>query len=221
MQSYQIHSLKSAIKNKTDAILRLSWNLIGDSDNKVNFLHDLLLTNRQVANLCAAFENNLSTDIKLSKNQIFKMIQSGGFLGRLLRPLIKSGLQLIRNMIKLFTKIVLIPLWLTAAASAADAGIHKKLLGSGRPNNTILIISNDEIKDIIKTVKSIEDSGLLLKGVSETAQNEAKEQKGAFLSMLLVGLSASLLGIFLAAKGVIAKSVKGKRWGQERLRSSY
>ena len=77
---------------------------------------------------------------------------------------------------------------LTAAASAADAGIHKKILGSG--NMTTLIISNDEIHDIIKIVKSLEDSGLLLKGVSETVQNEAKEQKGGFLSMLLGTLGA-------------------------------
>ena len=70
---------------------------------------------------------------------------------------------------------------LTAAASAADAGIHIKILGS--ENTTTLIISNDEMEDIIKIVKSLEDSGLLLKGVTETVQNEVKEQKGGFLSM--------------------------------------
>ena len=80
-----------------------------------------------------------------------------------------------KNVIKTLAKSVLIPLELTAAASAADAGIHKKILGSG---NTTLIISNNEIEDIIKIVKSLEDSGLLLKGVSETIQNEAKEQRG-------------------------------------------
>ena len=73
-------------------------------------------------------------------------------------------------MIKLLAKSVLIPLGLTAAAAAADAGIHKKILRSG--NTTTLIISNDEIEDIIKIVKSLEDSGLLLKGVTETVQNE-------------------------------------------------
>ena len=118
------------------------------------------------------------------------MIQSGGFLGRLFGPLLKTGLPLIKNVIKSLAKSVLIPLGLTAAASAADAGIHKKILGSG---NTTLIISNDEIHDIIKIVKSLEDSGLLLKGVSETVQNEAKEQKGRFFSMLLGTIGASLL----------------------------
>ena len=88
------------------------------------------------------------------------MIQSGGFLVRLLGPLLKTGLPLIKNVIKPLGKSVLIPLGLTAAA--ADAGIHKKIVGSG--NTTALIISNDEMEDIIKIVKSLEDSGLLLKG---------------------------------------------------------
>ena len=103
--------------------------------------------------------------MKLSKTQISKMIQSGGFLCRLLGPLLKTGSTVIKNVIKPLAKRVLIPLGLTAAASAADAGIHKKILGSG---NTTLIISNNEIEDIIKIVKSLEDSGLLLKGVTET-----------------------------------------------------
>ena len=101
------------------------------------------------------------------------MIQSGGFLGRLLDPLLKTGLPLIKNAIKPLAKSVLIPLGLTAAASAADARIHKKILGSG--NMTTLIISNDKIGDIIKIVKSLEDSGLLLKGATERVQNEEKK----------------------------------------------
>ena len=104
-----------------------------------------------------------------------------------------------KNEIRPLAKTVLIPLGLTAAASAADAGIHEKILGSG---TTTLIISNDEIEDIIKINKSLEDSGLLLKGVSKTNQNEAKEQKGGFLSMLLGKLDASLLGNILAGKGM-------------------
>ena len=104
-----------------------------------------------------------------------------------------------KNVIDPLAKSVLIPLGLTAAASAADAGIHKKILGSG---NTTLIISNNEIEDIIKIVKSLEDSGLLLKGVTETVQNEVKERKGGFLSMLLGTLGASLLGNMLAGKGL-------------------
>ena len=103
-------------------------------------------------------------------------------------------------MIKPLAKSVLIPLGLTAAASAADAGILKKILGSGRPssytshNNTILIISNDEMKDIIRIVKSLEDSGLLMEGVSKIIQNETKEQKVGFYSMLLGTIGAILLG---------------------------
>ena len=98
------------------------------------------------------------------------MIQSGGFLGRLLGSLLKTGLPLIKNVIKPLAKSVLIPLGLTAAA---DAGIYKKILGSGH-NLKTLIISNSEMNDIIKIVKSLEDSDLLLKGVPETVQNEVK-----------------------------------------------
>ena len=138
--------------------------MIGDSNDEINFPHQLLLTNTQVSNLCKAFANNLSANIKLSKTQLSKMIQSGGFLGRLLGPLLKNGLPLISNVIKPLAKNVLIPLGLTATASAADAGIHKKILGSG---NTTLIVSNSDMKDLNKIVKSLEDSGLLLKGVTE------------------------------------------------------
>ena len=110
------------------------------------------------------------------KTQLSKIIQSGGFLSRILSLLLNSGLPLTKNVIKPLTKSVLIPLELTAIASTANAGIHKKILGFGY-NKTTLIISNHEMEDIIKIVKSLEDSGLLLKGVSETVQNEAKEQK--------------------------------------------
>ena len=133
------------------------------------------------------------------------MIQSGGILHRLLGPLLKTGLLLIRNVIEPLAKTVLIPLGLTTAASAADKGIYEKILGSGHNNTRTLIISNDEMKDIIKIVKSL-DSSLLLKGVSETVKNEAKEQKEGFLSMLLGTLGASLLGNILTGRGVIVKS---------------
>ena len=139
------------------------------------------------------------------------MIQSGGFLGKLLGPLLKTGLPLIKDVIKPLAKSVLIPLGLSQATSAADAGIHKKILGSGNhpSHNTVLIISNDEIVDIIKIVKSVEDSGLLLKGNTETVQNQVKEQKGGFLSMLLGTLGASLLGNLLTGKGIY-RADKGK-----------
>ena len=124
LSNSQLNKFKSAIKNETEVVLRLSSNMIGD--NKTNFPHKLSLTNRQVSNLRKAFENHLSADIKQSKTQLSKMIQSGGFLGTLLGPLLKAGLPLMKNVIKPLAKIVLIPLGLTAEASAADAGIHKK-----------------------------------------------------------------------------------------------
>ena len=154
----------------------------------------------------------------MSETQLSKMIQSGGFLGRLLGPLLKTGLPLIKSVIKPLAKSVLIPLGLTAAASVADAGIHKKILGSGHNNNTTLIISNNEMDDILKIVKSLEDSGVLLKGVSETIQHEAREQRGGFLNMLLGTLGASLLGDILS-KGLSGKGVI--RAGEGTIRAGY
>ena len=163
---------------KIMVVIRLSPSMIGDSNNKTNFPHELLLTGRQVSSIRKAFANNSSVDIKFSKTQLSKMIQSGGFLGKLLRPLLKTDLPLIKNVITLLAKSVLIPLGLTTAASAADAGILKKILGSG---NTTLIISNKDMDDLIKIVKSLEHSGLLLKGVTESVQNEVKNKKEDFL----------------------------------------
>ena len=181
LSNSQLNKLKSALKNETGVVLRLLLNIVGDAET--NFPHKLLLTDRQVENLRKALANKSSTDIDLSKTQL-----SGGFFGRILGPLLKIGLP----------KSVLIPLGLAAAASAADSGIHKKILGPGKrssnPKTTALIMSNDEMKDIIEIAKCLEDSGLLLIGVSETIENEAKEQKGGFLSMLLGTVGASLLG---------------------------
>ena len=90
-------------------------------------------------------------------------------------PLLKTGLTLIGHVLKPLAKIILIPLGLTAVSSTTDAAIHKKMFGSGV---TTLIISNEEMNDIMKIVKSLEESGLLIKGVGERMKNEAKEQKG-------------------------------------------
>ena len=122
----QVNKLKSAIKNETEVILSLSSNMIANSDDETNFPHRLLLTNRKVANLHKTFANNSSTDIKSSKPRLSKMVQLGGLLGRLLGSLLKTGLPLTKNVIKPLAKRVLIPLGLTAAASAADTRIHKK-----------------------------------------------------------------------------------------------
>ena len=110
LTNLQLNKLKSAIKNETGVILRLSANMVGNSDNQSNFPNKLLLTNRQVANLRKAFANHTSTDIKLSKAQLSK-VQKGGFL-RFLAPLLKSGLPLLKSIIKPFGM-----LGLTAAAS--------------------------------------------------------------------------------------------------------
>ena len=120
----QLNKLKTAVKNNEGTTFRISAKMF----NSDNLPHELLLTRRQKTKLRNAIENNMSTDIKLSKAQISKIIQSGGFLGKLLGPLLKTGLPLIKNVIKLLAKNVLIPLGLTAAASAADAGIQKKYL---------------------------------------------------------------------------------------------
>ena len=133
-------------------------------------------------------------------------MQKGGFL-RFLAPLLKSGLPLLKSVIKPFGM-----LGLTAAASATDAAINKKILGSG--NHTILTISNDDMQDLLKIVKSLEGSGLLLDGITETVKNEVKEQKGGFLSILLGSLGASLLGNMLAGRGVI-------RAGEGTIRAGY
>ena len=173
--------------------------MVGNSNDNTNFAHELLLTNRQVTNIRKAFANHTSIDIKLSKTHLSKMIQSGGFLGNLLGqlagPLMKVAMPLAKN--------VLAPLGLSAAMSAIDGSIKKKMLGSGA---TTLMISNDEMGDILKIVKSLEDSRILLKGVSETIQHETKEQRGEFLSMLLGTLGASLLGDVLS-KGLSGKDV--------------
>ena len=211
LSNSQLNKLKSAIKNETEVVLRLSPNMIGDSNDETNFPHKLLLTDRQVSSIRKSFENNSSADIKFSKTQLSKMVQSGGFLGKLLGPLVKTGLPLIKNVIEPLAKSVLIPLRLAAAATAADAGIHKRILGS---ENTTLIISNNEIEDLIKITNSLEDSGLLFKGVTGAVQNEMKEQKGGFLSMLWGTLSTSLLGNHLIERGI-------NRAGEGVIRAGY
>ena len=116
LSNSQLSKLKSAIKNENDVVLRLSSNMVGNSNDNTNFPHELLLTNRQVANIRKAFAKNTSIDIKLSKTQLSKMIQSGGFLGRLLGPLLKTGLPLMKSVIKPLAKSVLIPLRINSSS---------------------------------------------------------------------------------------------------------
>ena len=200
----RLNKLKSAVKNRQRTTLRMNTRIFSAN----NLPHEFLLTTRQTTKLRNATENNISIDTKLSKAQISKLIQSGGFLGKLFGPLLRTGLPLIKNVIKPLSKIVLIPLGLTAATYATDAGIQKKRkkeknkqekLGSGA---TTLIISNEEINNII--VQAFENSNILLKGVTKTVKNETKEQKGGSLNMLLCTLGASLLGNLLTEKETIS-----------------
>ena len=141
-----------------------------------------------------------------------KIGQSEGFLGKFLRPLLNTGCSLIKNVLKPLAKIVLIPLGLIAPASATDSAIHKNVFGSG---TTILVILNEEMNDVIKIVKSLEESGLLIKRVSELVQNEAKEQKGGFVRKLLDTLGASLLGNLWTSKEVMKAGEDTVRAGQD------
>ena len=183
--------LTNVVKSNEGATLRLGIK----NFNKDETPHELLLTTRQNTKLRNAINNNSAIDIKLSKTQIKKLIQSGGFLGKLLSklavPLMKVALPLAKN--------VLAPLGLTASMSAIDGSIQKKILGSGIK----LIIEEEDMQDIIKIIKELENSDILLKGVSKTIENEIKEQRGGFLSMLLEILGASLLGNLLTGKGIM------------------
>ena len=191
LSNSQLNKLKSAVKNRQGTTLRMNAKMF----NANNLPRELLLTTRQTTKLRNGIENNMSTDIKLSKAQTSKIIQSGGFLGKLLGPLLKTGLPLLKSVIK--------PLGLldfTAASSAIDAGVQKKIYGSG---TTTLVVSNEKMNDIMKIVQTLEDSGILLKGVTKAIQNETKEQKGGCLSILLGILGASLQGNLLTRKGTI------------------
>ena len=193
LTNLQVSKLKRAVKNNDGVTLRIGVK----NFNKEDLPRELLLTTRQNTKLRNAINNNMATDLKLPKAQIKKLIQSGGFLGTLLNklagPLLKVAMPLAKN--------VLAPFVLTAAMSAIDGSIQKKIHGSGA---TKLIIENKDMNDIMKIIQALENSGILLKGVSKTIENETKEQKGGFLSMLLGTLGASLLGNLLSGgKGIM------------------
>ena len=138
--------------------------------------------------------NNMSTDIKLSKVQINRIIKQGGNLGKLLMSFLPK---LIKPAISLGKTTLALP-GLSAAMSATDAAIQKKMCGCG---NTTLIISNDDLDDLIKIVTALEEHDILLKGTTKIIKNESNKQEGGFLSMLLRTLDASLLGNLLTWKG--------------------
>ena len=151
LSNSQLNKLKTAAKNQTEVTLRMNIKMF----NGNNLPHELLLTTSQKTKLRNVFGNNVSIDIKLSKAQVSKVIQSGGFLDSLLSktagPLINVAVPLAKD--------ILAPLAITAAASVIDAGVQKKIHGSGA---TTLIISNEEMNYIMKIVQALEDSNISL-----------------------------------------------------------
>ena len=141
MSNSKLKKIKYGIKNGTKITLKLSSNVLG------NFLHKLLLINTKDLRFRKDFTNNSAANIKLTKTQLRRI---GGFFSRLLGPLLKSGLPLMKNGLKPLAKGVLKQLGLTATVSATDAAIHKKISGSG---NTKVIISNEQMNDIMKMVQ--------------------------------------------------------------------
>ena len=162
-------------------------------------------------------QKELSVNVKLSKNQISKIILSERFLGRLLEPLMKVGLLLMKNVLGQLAKSMLITIRLTARLSALDTGVHNNILGSGTSGpsgsgTTTLIISNKEMEEIMKIDKSSKDSSLLIKGVSQTID---KKQRDGLLGMLLGKLVAYLLENVIADKGVIRVNDEVRRVGED------
>ena len=193
----QLSKLKKAVKNNDSATLRISIK----NFNKDELPHELLLTTRQSTKLRNTINNNMATDLKLRKAQIKMMIQSGGFLGKLLiklaGPLMKVSMPLAKN--------VLAPLGLTAAMSAIDDSIQKKM----REEGVKLVTEQGDMNDIMKVIEALENSGILLKGVTKTIENETKEQRGGFLSMLLGTLGVSLLGNLLTGRKGVVRTGEG------------
>ena len=156
----QLKKLKTVVKDKTGTTLRISLKIFDEND----LPHELLLITRQKTKLRNAFNNNMSTNLKISKRQISKIGFLGSLLSKLAGPLMKIAI--------LFANHVLAPLGIIAAAWAIDAGIQKKIHDSGK---TTLIISNEEMNDIMKIVQALEDSNILLKGVTKRIKNQPKE----------------------------------------------
>ena len=127
----------------------------------------------------------MSTDIKLSKSQINKIIKESGNLGRLLMSFLPKLIKLTISV----GKNILAPLGLSAAMSATDAAIQKKMYGSGDVGHSktfrTLIISNNDLDNLIKIVTALKEYDILLKGITKTIENNTKKQEGGFLSMLL------------------------------------
>ena len=165
----QLKELTTAVEDNTGKTLRISLKMLAGND----LPHELLLKARQTTKLRIAFNNNMSTDIKLSKAQISKIIQSGGFLGSLLSKLADPSMKVAVPL----GKNILAPLGIPAAASANDTRIQKKIHGSA---TTTLIISNEEINDIMKIIQSLEDSNIFLKESLKQLIMKQKNKKEEF-----------------------------------------
>ena len=208
LTNVQVNKLKKAVKDGSELVLRLGIK----NFNKDDLPHELFLTTKQRTKLRNAINNNMSTDIKFSKAQLKKLIESGGFLGNLLSKL--AGL--LMKVAMPLAKNVLAPLDLTAAMSAIDGGMQKKMRGDGIK----LMIEDEDMNDIMKIIEALEKLGIILNGVGKTIENEVKEKKGGFLSMLLGTLGASLLGYLLTGgKGILRTSEGITRAGESIMRA--
>ena len=194
----QRNKLKSAVKNQTGVTFRMNITMFEGK----HLPHELLLTTRQKDKLTNAFENNMPTDIKLFKKQILKIIQSDGSSGALLSniagPLMKVAVPLAKN--------ILAPLEKTAAASGFATAT--------------LISSNKGIKGIMEIVQALEESRILLTGITKTIENKIKEESGGFLGKELSVLGANLLENMLTAKRILRVGYGNKK-GKRILRSDY
>ena len=170
--------------------------------------HEFLLTTTR-----NVFNNIMSTNLTLSKTQISKIIQFGRFLELLLSELVGS---LMKVAVPL-AKNILAPLGITTAASTIDAGIQKKIHGSG---TTTLRISNEEMNDIMKIDQALEDSDVLLKGVTETIKNKTKKREGRLLGTLVGILGSILLQNLLSGKRIV-RTDSGNKKGEGIVRPGY
>ena len=165
LSNQHIKKIKEAVESNNGATLR-----IGNKNfNKADLLHELFLTKTQINKLREKVENNMPTDIKLSKAQINKLIKEVGSLGsilaRFLPKLIEPAIPLGKN--------ILAPLGLSAAMSTTDAAIQKKMYGSG---TKAVKFFNKDLDDMTKIVKALEDSDVLMKGVTKTLRNDIKKE---------------------------------------------
>ena len=182
--------------------------MVAGSNDETKIPRKSSLTNIKISRIHKAFANRSSADTKFSKTHLSNVVQLGGFLGKFLGPLLKASLSSIRSVLKPLTKRVLIPSRLITVAPATDAAIQKKIFESGM---TTLIISNEEMDNIVHINKSLEESFLLIKSFSKTNQNETKEQTSRFCSMLLGILGASSLGNLLTDKGIKRSKISGQQ----------